>query len=49
MPQTLREVNVEESGLEQCANDALMDGAIVYNPKPIFDPDEILNVYKKAF
>ena len=49
MPQTLREVNVEESGLEQCANDALMDGAIVYNPKPIFDPDEILKVYQKAF
>ena len=49
MPQTLREVNVKESGLEQCANDALMDGSIVYNPKPIFDPDEILKVYKKAF
>ncbi len=49
MPQTLKEVKVEESGLEQCANDALMDGSIVYNPKPIFDPNEILNVYKKAF
>ncbi len=49
MPQTLREVNVEESGLVQCANDALMDGAIVYNPKPIFDPEEILKVYQKAF
>jgi alcohol dehydrogenase class IV len=49
MPQTLREVNVEESGLEQCANDALMDGSIVYNAKPIFDPDEILKVYKQAF
>jgi alcohol dehydrogenase len=49
MPQTLREVNVKESGLEQCANDALMDGSIVYNPKMIFDPDEILKVYKNAF
>ena len=49
MPQTLREVNVEESGLEQCAHDALMDGSIVYNPKPIFDPNEILNIYQKAF
>jgi len=49
MPQTLREVNVEESGLEQCANDALMDGSIVYNPKMIFDPNEILKVYRKAF
>jgi len=49
MPQTLREVNVEESGLEQCAMDALMDGSIVYNPKLIFDPDEILKVYRNAF
>ncbi len=49
MSQTLREVKVEESGLALCAHDALMDGAIVYNPKPIFDPDEILKVYQKAF
>jgi alcohol dehydrogenase class IV len=49
MPQTLREVNVLESGLEECANDALMDGSIVYNPKLIFDPNEILKVYKSAF
>jgi alcohol dehydrogenase len=49
MPQTLREVNVEESGLIECANDALMDGSIVYNPKPAFDPDELLKIYQKAF
>ena len=49
MPQTLREVNVEESGLEQCANDALMDGSIVYNPKLVFDPEEILKVLHNAF
>jgi len=49
MPQRLRDVKVEESGLAQCSNDALMDGAIVYNPKPVFDPDEILKVYQKAF
>lgn len=49
MPQSLREVNVDESGLAQCANDALMDGAIVYNPKPIFDSEEVLKVYQKAF
>jgi len=49
MPQTLREVNVEESGLEQCANDALMDGTIVYNPKLVFDPEEILKVYRNAY
>ena len=49
MPQTLREVNVDESGLEACAKDALMDGSIVYNPRLVFDPEEILGVYKSAF
>jgi alcohol dehydrogenase class IV len=49
MPQTLREVNVKESGLEHCANDALTDGSIVYNPKLIFDPEEILKVFRNAF
>lgn len=48
LPQSLREMDVEESMLGECANDALMDGTIVYNPKPIFDPDEILKIYKKA-
>jgi alcohol dehydrogenase class IV len=49
MPQTLREMNVDGSGLEECAMDALMDGSIVYNPKMIFDPNEILKVYRNAF
>lgn len=48
LPQSLREMDVEESMLAECANDALMDGTIVYNPKPIFDPDEILKIYKNA-
>ncbi len=48
LPQSLREMGVERSMLAECANDALMDGTIVYNPKPIFDPDEILKIYKKA-
>ena len=49
MPQTLREVKVEDSGLEQCANEALMDGSIVYNPKFVFDLEETLKVLKNAF
>jgi aldehyde dehydrogenase (NAD+) len=49
MPQTLSEVNVEDSGLAQCANDALTDGSIVYNPKLVFDPEETLKVLKNAF
>ena len=49
LPQRLRDVGVPEEGLKECSELALSDGAIVYNPKPIFDPDEILKVYQKAF
>jgi alcohol dehydrogenase len=49
MPTTLREVGVPESDLEECAQVALADGAIVYNGKPIFDPAEILSVLRKAW
>jgi len=49
LPQRLRDVGVPEEGLKECSELALSDGAIVYNPKPIFDSAEILNVYKKAF
>jgi len=46
MPQTLREVNVEDSGLEQCANDALNGWVDCLQPKLVFDPEEILKVFK---
>jgi alcohol dehydrogenase len=49
LPQRLRDVGVPEEGLKECSELALSDGAIVYNPKPIFDPDEILKLYQKAF
>lgn len=49
LPQRLRDVGVPEEGLKECSELALSDGAIVYNPKPIFDPAEILKVYQKAF
>src|SRR4030043_1362145 len=49
LPQRLRDVGVPEEGLKECSELTLSDGAIVYNPKPIFDPAEILKVYQKAF
>jgi len=49
LPQRLRDVGVPEEGLKECSELALSDGAIVYNPKPVFDPAEILKVYQKAF
>jgi alcohol dehydrogenase class IV len=49
MPQKLREVGVKEDGLKQVAEDAISDGSIVYNGKPIFDPEETLKILKQAF
>jgi len=48
LPQKLREVGVPEDGLEEVADLAMSDGAIVYNPKPM-DTDENLKVLKKAW
>jgi len=49
MPQRLRDVGVKEEGLKQAAEDAISDGSIVYNPKPIFDSAETLKILKQAY
>jgi len=49
LPQRLRDVGVPEDELEECAEAALYDGSIVYNPKTIIDSQETLGVYKKAW
>ncbi len=49
LPQKLSEVGVEESGLEEVAELSLSDGSIVYNPKMIFEADQVMEVLKKAF
>jgi aldehyde dehydrogenase (NAD+) len=49
VPQSLREVGVEEEGLAEASELALSDGSIVYNPKMVFEADEVISVYKKAF
>jgi alcohol dehydrogenase len=49
MPQRLREVGVPREGLARCAEDALSDGSIVYNPKPVLDAAETLGVLEAAW
>jgi alcohol dehydrogenase class IV len=49
LPQRLRDVGVPEGGLKECAELALSDGAIVYNPKFISDANEVLKVYQEAW
>jgi len=49
MPQRLRDVSVPREGLPRCAEEALSDGSIVYNPKPVFDPRETLGILEAAW
>jgi len=49
VPQKLRDVGVPEDGLAQLAENTLSDGSIVYNPKPVFDAEEVLSVIMQAW
>jgi len=49
VPQKLREVGVTEDVLPQAADMSLSDGSLVYNPKMIFEAEQVLEVYKEAF
>ncbi|NOZ88008.1 MAG: iron-containing alcohol dehydrogenase [Deltaproteobacteria bacterium] len=44
-----RDTGVGEDALEELAGLTLEDGALVYNPRPTFDQEEILEIYKKAW
>jgi alcohol dehydrogenase class IV len=48
-PIRLSEVGVREEDLEMAAALSLADGAIVNNPRPVLDADEVLAVYRAAF
>ncbi|MBI5535920.1 MAG: iron-containing alcohol dehydrogenase [Deltaproteobacteria bacterium] len=49
LPVRYRDVKVPESDLEAIAEVTLTDGAIVYNPKPVTDPAEILPVLRACY
>lgn len=49
LPMRLRDVGVPEERLEECVPDAMSDGSIVYNPKFISDPEDILKILKEAW
>jgi aldehyde dehydrogenase (NAD+) len=49
LPTNLKDAGVPENDLQECAQVALSDGAIIYNGKPVFDPDEVLAVLHKAW
>ena len=49
LPGRLREVDVPEEGFKDCAELSLSDGSIVYNPKPVYETEEVLKVYEAAW
>lgn len=49
VPQKLSEAGVPEDRLEEAADVAISDGAIVYNVKPVFEVSDILEILKKAY
>jgi len=42
LPQRLREAGVPEEGLAAAAELSLSDGSIVYNPRLVFEAEEVL-------
>jgi alcohol dehydrogenase len=40
---------IEKERLKECAELAMSDGSIIYNPRMIMEPEEVLDVYMKAF
>ncbi len=49
LPQRLRETGVPEEGLAAAADLSLSDGSIVYNPRPVFEAEEVLAIYREAW
>lgn len=45
----LRDAGVPRDGLEQAAELCMFDGSIVYNPTPIFEPEQVLDVFVQAW
>lgn len=49
LPTTLKDAGVPETDLESSAEQAVSDGAIIYNGRPVFTAEEILPVLRKAW
>jgi alcohol dehydrogenase class IV len=48
-PLRLREVGIPEDGLPMCAFHAINDINNLMNPRPIRDPNEVLEVFKSCY
>jgi acyl-CoA reductase-like NAD-dependent aldehyde dehydrogenase/alcohol dehydrogenase class IV len=48
-PMRLRDVGVPEENLAICAFHALADTAVLFNGRPVSDPNEVLQIYSQAY
>jgi aldehyde dehydrogenase (NAD+) len=49
LPKSLEEAGVSKDVLRECAELAMTDGSIIYNPKLVMDVEEVLDVYSQAY
>jgi alcohol dehydrogenase len=49
LPKRLKETGIAEKDLKECAELSLSDGSIIYNARMIFDPEEVLTIYRQAY
>lgn len=49
LPQKLREAGVPKDGLSEAAELTMSDGTIIYNPRMIMEPEEVLEIYRTAW
>ena len=47
--QRLKDLDVTEEKLKECAELSMSDGSIIYNPKLVMDAEEVLSVYRMAY
>jgi len=48
-PMRLRDVGISEENLAICAFHAIADTAVLFNARPVSDPNEILQIYMQAY
>jgi aldehyde dehydrogenase (NAD+) len=48
-PMRLRDVGVPEESLPLCAFHAIADTAVLFNARPVNDPNEVIEIYKQAY
>jgi aldehyde dehydrogenase (NAD+) len=48
-PMRLRDIGISEENLAICAFHALADTAVLFNARPVSDPNEVLQIYNQAY